>query len=137
MVTYGGMSMKPVTVPSGLFIFKNIKLEGFWMSQWLQDHTDEERQNMYDYLMKLIVRKKLRLWSERHLFGHFFEALKESQKDQKGRKVLLVMNEYEDPEESKYSPYNIDMLDRLKKIEEAGSEEAFVIKEMEKKMKKE
>lgn len=32
MVTYGGMSLMPVTVPTGLFIFKNITCRGFWLS---------------------------------------------------------------------------------------------------------
>ena len=33
MVTYGGMSMKPVSVPTSLLIFKDLRLRGFWMSQ--------------------------------------------------------------------------------------------------------
>lgn len=32
MVTYGGMSLMPVTVPTGLFIFKDITCRGFWLS---------------------------------------------------------------------------------------------------------
>ncbi|KAG7879138.1 hypothetical protein KL905_003468 [Ogataea polymorpha] len=32
LVTYGGMSMKPVTIPTTMFIFKNITAKGFWVS---------------------------------------------------------------------------------------------------------
>ena len=32
MVTYGGMSKRPVTIPTSLLIFKDIKAEGFWLS---------------------------------------------------------------------------------------------------------
>ena len=32
MVTYGGMSMKPVSVPTSLLIFKDLRLRGFWLS---------------------------------------------------------------------------------------------------------
>jgi hypothetical protein len=32
LVTYGGMSMKPVTLPTSLFIFKDLHARGFWLS---------------------------------------------------------------------------------------------------------
>lgn len=32
LLTYGGMSMKPVTVPTGLLIFKNLNIKGFWIT---------------------------------------------------------------------------------------------------------
>ena len=34
MVTYGGMSRKPVSVATSHLIFKQIQLRGFWMGQW-------------------------------------------------------------------------------------------------------
>lgn len=34
MVTYGAMSKQPVTLPSGLLIFKNLSFDGFWVSKW-------------------------------------------------------------------------------------------------------
>ncbi len=33
MVTYGGMSMQPVSVPTSLLIFKDLRVRGFWMSR--------------------------------------------------------------------------------------------------------
>ncbi|KAF6345057.1 mitochondrial trans-2-enoyl-CoA reductase [Rhinolophus ferrumequinum] len=39
MVTYGGMAKQPVTAPVSLLIFKDLKLRGFWMSQWKKDHS--------------------------------------------------------------------------------------------------
>ena len=35
MVTYGAMSRKSIKVPNGFLIFKGIKLEGLWVTQWL------------------------------------------------------------------------------------------------------
>ena len=50
-VTYGGMSMKPVTVPTSSLIFKDVSVRGFWMSQWIVDNFENpERQKMYDEL---------------------------------------------------------------------------------------
>ncbi|ANZ74885.1 BA75_02984T0 [Komagataella pastoris] len=33
LLTYGGMSMKPVTLPTTLFIFKNLTAKGFWITE--------------------------------------------------------------------------------------------------------
>eukprot|EP00967_Tisochrysis_lutea_P066580 scaffold86763_cov17-Tisochrysis_lutea.AAC.2 len=32
MVTYGGMSMQPVNIPTSLLIFKDLNFRGFWLS---------------------------------------------------------------------------------------------------------
>ncbi|XP_018411792.1 PREDICTED: trans-2-enoyl-CoA reductase, mitochondrial-like [Nanorana parkeri] len=38
MVTYGGMSRKPTPLPAKALIFKNMKVCGFWMTQWKRNH---------------------------------------------------------------------------------------------------
>ncbi|XP_066573833.1 enoyl-[acyl-carrier-protein] reductase, mitochondrial isoform X2 [Amia ocellicauda] len=42
MVTYGGMAKKPVTVPVSALIFKDVKVRGFWVTQWKKDHAHDE-----------------------------------------------------------------------------------------------
>jgi trans-2-enoyl-CoA reductase len=42
LVTYGAMSKQPVTLPTGLLIFKNIHFDGFWVSQWSDKHPEEK-----------------------------------------------------------------------------------------------
>lgn len=34
MVTYGGMSKQPLTLPTSSFIFQNVVCRGFWLTQW-------------------------------------------------------------------------------------------------------
>lgn len=34
MVTYGGMSREPVTVPTSALIFKDLSIRGYWMTRW-------------------------------------------------------------------------------------------------------
>ncbi len=43
MVTYGGMSMKPVSVPTSLLIFNDLQLRGFWLSKSRSNNIDEAR----------------------------------------------------------------------------------------------
>ncbi|XP_069829795.1 enoyl-[acyl-carrier-protein] reductase, mitochondrial-like [Dendropsophus ebraccatus] len=41
MVTYGGMSRKPTPLPAKALIFKNVKVCGFWMTQWKRNHMHD------------------------------------------------------------------------------------------------
>lgn len=90
VVTYGAMARKPITMPSSLFIFKDIKLRGFWLSKWLETHSAAERDAMYSQVTDMFKAEKLRLWSERHKFSTGFEtALERAQTERRERKVLL------------------------------------------------
>ncbi|KAM9310516.1 enoyl-[acyl-carrier-protein] reductase, mitochondrial [Pholidichthys leucotaenia] len=61
MVTYGGMSKQPVTVPVSALIFKDVKVRGFWVTQWKRDHSHDGRafRAMLDELCSLIQQGKL------------------------------------------------------------------------------
>lgn len=93
MVTYGGMSKQPITVPTGPFIFNNITLKGFWMTKWVETHSKEERMKMIDELSKLVVDKKLLAFMETFKFSEFNYALEKSFEENRDRKVVLKMNE--------------------------------------------
>ncbi|XP_067862898.1 enoyl-[acyl-carrier-protein] reductase, mitochondrial isoform X2 [Heptranchias perlo] len=42
IVTYGGMAKQPVVVPVSALIFKDVKIRGFWVTQWKRDHGHGE-----------------------------------------------------------------------------------------------
>lgn len=50
LVTYGGMSKQPVTLPIGLLIFKNITFEGFWVSRWSDQNPEEKKKTIEEIL---------------------------------------------------------------------------------------
>ena len=59
-VTYGGMSMKPVTVPTATLIFKDISVRGFWMSQWIKENFENpDRLKMYEELAEMAHKGQL------------------------------------------------------------------------------
>ena len=60
LVTYGGMSKDPVTIPTSLYIFKNLKSAGFWMNKWYQTHGGSERDEMWAELMSLVLQGHLK-----------------------------------------------------------------------------
>ncbi|NXM04095.1 MECR protein, partial [Tyrannus savana] len=61
MVTYGGMAKQPVMVPVSAFIFRDVRLRGFWMTQWRKDHVQDQESvaGMMDTLCQLIRRGQL------------------------------------------------------------------------------
>ncbi|KAM4694905.1 enoyl-[acyl-carrier-protein] reductase, mitochondrial-like [Discoglossus pictus] len=61
MVTYGGMSRKPTPLPAKAMIFKNIRICGFWMTQWKRNHKNDlaKLETMVSELSEMIRRGQL------------------------------------------------------------------------------
>lgn len=75
MVTYGGMSKKPVTVSTSSFIFKDLSLRGFWLQKWMTSDKAKECRNMIDYLLSLAREGNLKYEMELVPFDNFHTAL--------------------------------------------------------------
>ncbi|KAL5581155.1 hypothetical protein UlMin_013597 [Ulmus minor] len=78
MVTYGGMSKKPITVSTSSFIFKDLSLKGFWLQKLLSSEKAKECTSMIDYLLELVREGKLRYEMELVPFDNFHIALDKS-----------------------------------------------------------
>lgn len=59
MVTYGGMAKQPVIASVSQLIFKDLKLRGFWLSQWKKDHSPDQFKELILTLCDLIRRGQL------------------------------------------------------------------------------
>ncbi|XP_057954780.1 enoyl-[acyl-carrier-protein] reductase, mitochondrial [Malania oleifera] len=75
MVTYGGMSKKPVTVSTSSFIFKELSLRGFWLQKWLSADKAKQCRNMIDYILGLVHEGKLNYEMELVPFSNFYTSL--------------------------------------------------------------
>ncbi|KAM7522275.1 hypothetical protein LguiA_012177 [Lonicera macranthoides] len=75
MVTYGGMSKKPITVSTSSFIFKDLSLRGFWLQKWMSSDKAKECRVMLDYLLGLAREGKLTYEMELVPFTEFKTAL--------------------------------------------------------------
>ncbi|KAJ2160541.1 mitochondrial 2-enoyl thioester reductase [Coemansia sp. RSA 552] len=63
LVSYGGMSGKPVSMPTSLLLFKNISAHGFWMNRWydqaLKDAAlGEEQLRMWEDILAMTSKKQ-------------------------------------------------------------------------------
>ncbi|KAM6218004.1 enoyl-[acyl-carrier-protein] reductase, mitochondrial [Rhynchocyon petersi] len=59
MVTYGGMAKQPITASVSLLIFKDLKLRGFWLSQWKKNHRPDQFKELILTLCDFIRRGQL------------------------------------------------------------------------------
>lgn len=50
MVTYGGMSRQSFPFPTGPQIFKRLRFEGFWLSEWNKENPAERRKTVNEIL---------------------------------------------------------------------------------------
>ncbi|MFN2509544.1 MAG: 2-enoyl thioester reductase domain-containing protein [Chthoniobacterales bacterium] len=60
MVTYGAMSLQPLTIPNGMLIFKNLKFTGFWVNKWYDAATPAERAETFAPLFEMAKRGLLK-----------------------------------------------------------------------------
>jgi NADPH:quinone reductase-like Zn-dependent oxidoreductase len=89
LVSYGGMSRKPMVVQPGSLIFKKQTICGFWLLYWSQSATPDEITTMFDHLAPLVAARRI---SAPVAATHSFEQVREAitKATQSGGKVLFT-----------------------------------------------
>ena len=56
MMVFGALSLENLSINSGLLIFKNLRIDGFWLSTWIEELPAEQRmkafQRVFGFLMQ-------------------------------------------------------------------------------------
>ncbi|GLB41970.1 putative zinc-binding dehydrogenase [Lyophyllum shimeji] len=60
LVSYGAMSKQPLSLPTSLFIFKNLTARGFWQSRWYLEKSRDEQRRLMNVLVNLMSQGKLK-----------------------------------------------------------------------------
>jgi trans-2-enoyl-CoA reductase len=60
MVTYGAMSRRPLELPNGLLIFKDLHIRGFWLTRWFRQAGAAARGAMFHELIQLATKGVLK-----------------------------------------------------------------------------
>jgi mitochondrial enoyl-[acyl-carrier protein] reductase / trans-2-enoyl-CoA reductase len=60
LVTYGAMSLQPVKIPTGLFIFKDLRFRGIWINKWYDNATHAERMAAFGPIFDMAKRGLLK-----------------------------------------------------------------------------
>jgi mitochondrial enoyl-[acyl-carrier protein] reductase / trans-2-enoyl-CoA reductase len=92
LVTYGGMSRQPVTVPTAEFIFRDIVCRGFWMSRWKTENMKgSEFAKMLHELIEFIRQGALQPPQyQTYPLSEFKAAFEQAQQPFVSKKVLLT-----------------------------------------------
>src|SRR5256714_2591911 len=60
LVSFGAMSLQPLKIPTGLFIFKDLRFRGIWINKWYDNATMQERMAAFKPLFEMAKRGLLR-----------------------------------------------------------------------------
>jgi len=89
LVTYGGASLKPLQIPSSLFIFNQINLTGFWLPRWLEETPVEKKNQVLQKVAESISLSEYQQFGEMFEFKDYQIALKEFQERGRIARTLL------------------------------------------------
>lgn len=60
LVSFGAMSLQPLKIPTGLFIFKDLRFRGIWINKWYDNATPSERMETFGPLFDMARRGLLK-----------------------------------------------------------------------------
>ena len=93
IVTYGAMSLQPLTLPNGLLIFKNLHFTGFWVNKWYEQATAAQRdKRLLTRIFDLARRGLLQTKIERtYSLGDFAAAVARAGEGERAGKIIFRM----------------------------------------------
>jgi trans-2-enoyl-CoA reductase len=90
-ITYGAMGRKPVTIPNGLLIFRDLQFRGLWVSRWIENAPLDEIHAVYQNLAARVAAGKLvQTIDSTHPLEAFQRALARLDAPDRSGKVLFV-----------------------------------------------
>ena len=90
MVTYGAMSLQPLTIPNGMLIFKELRFTGFWVNKWYDGATAEQRRDTFAPLFEMAQRGLLRTKVEKtYSLGEADQAIRHAMENKRSGKVVF------------------------------------------------
>jgi trans-2-enoyl-CoA reductase len=58
-ITYGAMAKRPLKVPNSFLIFKDLRIQGLWLSNWLNSTNPQAMETVYGKLADMMIHQKL------------------------------------------------------------------------------
>jgi trans-2-enoyl-CoA reductase len=65
LVSFGAMSLQPLKIPTGLFIFKDLRFRGIWINKWYDNASPAERMETFRPLFDMARRGLLKTQVEK------------------------------------------------------------------------
>ncbi|WP_304517421.1 zinc-dependent alcohol dehydrogenase family protein [Cecembia rubra] len=91
MMVFGLLSLENIPLNSGLLIFKNIKVEGFWLTTWMAGLSPESTQTAFKTVFTHLLSQKVKVDVEATFrLEKFGEALEAYEKEGRNGKIILT-----------------------------------------------
>ena len=90
LVSFGAMSLQPLKIPTGLFIFKDLRFRGIWINHWYDNATVAERMAAFKPLFEMAKRGLLKTKVEKtYPIDQAKEAVAHAMRDKRGGKIVF------------------------------------------------
>jgi NADPH:quinone reductase-like Zn-dependent oxidoreductase len=91
MMVFGLLSLENIPLNSGLLIFKNLKVEGFWLTTWIESLNQDEREKAFRTIFTLLLTQKVKVDVQAtYPLEQFKEALLAYEQGGRNGKVILT-----------------------------------------------
>src|SRR5437660_4723322 len=90
LVSFGAMSLQPLKIPTGLFIFKDLRFRGIWINKWYDDATMPERLETFRHLFEMAKRGLLKTKVEKaYTIDNAKAALEHAAQSKRSGKIIF------------------------------------------------
>jgi NADPH:quinone reductase-like Zn-dependent oxidoreductase len=90
-ITFGAMAKRPLTVPNGLLIFRDLQLRGMWVTRWIENAPDAEVRAVYaDLAARVAAGTLVQAVDSTHPLAAFPAAIARLTADDRTGKVLFA-----------------------------------------------
>jgi trans-2-enoyl-CoA reductase len=90
MVTYGAMSLQPLSIPNGMLIFKNLRFTGFWVNKWYDAAPPKQRAETFGPIFEMAKRGLLRTKVEKtYPLSEAKAAVVHASQNKRGGKIVF------------------------------------------------
>jgi NADPH:quinone reductase-like Zn-dependent oxidoreductase len=91
MMVFGALALENMPINSGLLIFKNLTIEGFWLSTWVEEMAPEARMRAFQTVFGFLMKEDSKIDIEgKFPLSEFKAALEAYEKPGRNGKILLV-----------------------------------------------
>ena len=90
-ITYGAMGRKPLTLPNGLLIFRDIRVRGLWVTRWVENAPTAEVHAVYqDLATRVAAGRLMQPVDTTFSLDEYHQALARLDAPQRAGKVLFT-----------------------------------------------
>jgi NADPH:quinone reductase-like Zn-dependent oxidoreductase len=91
MMVFGALALENMPINSGLLIFKNLSIEGFWLSTWIEELSSEARMKAFQAVFGFLMKEDSQIDIEAsYPLSEFKAAIEAYEKPGRNGKILLI-----------------------------------------------